>query len=157
MGKIWLLPVTGIFIIKKSGQDLLHAHVLLLKKSNLEGVFIRTNDSYLGICFPSSSRQFLPSFFPPSSCSLPLSSPSLPQSLPSFLTTFYPTDFSILSHIVVWLLLLKCLHVWMNQGHNFQCKNKTSSTFSWFIRIYIIWLLYAIFLCSIYQNGSFST
>lgn len=48
------------FKAKKSVQDLSLVHVLFLKKSNLKGVLIRTNDSYSAICW----RPFLP----PSCC-----------------------------------------------------------------------------------------
>lgn len=124
-----------------TGQDLPRVHVFLLKKSDLKGVFIRTNDPHLAICFPPSLLLSVPPIL--YSFLLPFSSLSLPQFLPSFLSSFYYPGFSILSHIVGWFLLLTCLHVWMNQGHNFQCQNTSSSTFSWFIKIGIVWLLYA--------------
>lgn len=124
-----------------TGQGLPRVHVLLLKKSDLKGVFIRTNDPHLAICFPASLLLSVPPIL--YSFLLPFSSLSLPLFLPSFLSSFYYPGFSILSHIVGWFLLLTCLHVWMNQGHKFQCQNMSSSTFSWFIKIGIIRLLYA--------------
>lgn len=88
MGKIWILPPIDNFLTKKSGQGLPYVHVLLLKKSNLKGIFIRTNDPQLAICFPPSCSQFLPSFLPP----------SLPHSLPSFLSSFYYSGFCFITH-----------------------------------------------------------
>lgn len=67
------------FMTKRSGQDSFHTHVLLLKKSNLKGVFIRTNDAYIAICFSPS----LP----------PLSSPTFLQSLPPFPPS-YPLSYT---------------------------------------------------------------
>lgn len=98
MGKIWILRPMDNFMTEKSDQDLPHIHFAF---KEVKGVFIRTNDPYLAICFPPSLllsvSPTLSSFLLPTAYLSPLS-PSLncfPPSYPLSITQvclFYQTS-----------------------------------------------------------------